>query len=186
MSSLLQLHTCITYIHVFAFTHSVFIAIPHNDTLISQLILYLPALLFIHHLPPLVCVCVCVCVCVYVRACVVMPGAGHEWGGLEVQLHNRGGKPLRVLYLDMVPWFVRIYLHTLRIEAVGEERNPLASSEDLPAHYSKPRVSAYYAFTSNTAIMLRHPMAQWHTCCHLQYKMYKCSAYPLVHTLCTA
>ena len=50
--------------------------------------------------------------------------------GLEVQLHNRGGKPLLVLYLDMVPWFVRIYLHTLRIEAVGEEGNPLASSDN--------------------------------------------------------
>ena len=51
-----------------------------------------------------------------------------------MQLHNRWGKPLRVLYLDMVPWFVRIYLHTLRIEAVREEGNPLASSNDSKAH----------------------------------------------------
>ena len=69
-----------------------------------------------------------------------MPGAGHEWGGLEVQLHNRGGKPLRVLYLDMVPWFVRIYLHTLRIEAVGEEGILLASSDN-----SKTPICAYCA-----------------------------------------
>ena len=75
-----------------------------------------------------------------------MPGAGHEWGGLEVQLHNREGKPLRVLYLDMVPWFVRIYLHTLRIEEVGEEGNPLASSDN-----SKTPICAYCAFTSNIA-----------------------------------
>ena len=47
-----------------------------------------------------------------------------------MQLHNRWGQPLRVLYLDMVPWFVRIYLHTLRIEAVGEEGNPLASPDN--------------------------------------------------------
>ena len=84
-----------------------------------------------------------------------MPGAEHEWDELEVQLHNHGGKPLRVLYLDMVPWFVRIYLHTLRIEAVGEEGNPLASSDN-----SKTPFCAYCAFTSNTAIMLRHAMAQ--------------------------
>ena len=75
-----------------------------------------------------------------------MPGAGHEWDGLEVQLHNHGGKPLRVLYLDMVPWFVRIYLHTLRIEAVGEEGNSLASSEN-----SKTPICAYCAITSDTA-----------------------------------
>ena len=94
------------------------------------------------------CVRVCVCVHVFVRVCVCvcvyMPGAGHEWGGLEVQLHNCEGKPLRVLYLDMVPWFVRIYLHTLRIEAVGEEGNPLASSDN-----SKTPISGYGAFTSN-------------------------------------
>ena len=85
-------------------------------------------------------------VCVRDCVCVLMPGAGHEWGGLEVQLHNRGGKPLRVLYLDMVPWFVRIYLHTLRIEAVGEEGILLASSDN-----SKTPICAYCAFTSDTA-----------------------------------
>ena len=65
------------YIHVDAFMHTVFIAIPPNDTFISQLILYL--------LPVVHCrvitICLYSCVCVYVRVflCQELDMSGVDW-----------------------------------------------------------------------------------------------------------
>lgn len=46
----------------------------------------------------------------------VCTGSGHEWGGLHTEITNHHPSlEMRVLYLDMVPWFCRVYLHTLQI-----------------------------------------------------------------------
>ena len=42
-------------------------------------------------------------------------GSGHEWGGLMVEITNHATHPVEVLYLEMVPWFFRLYLHTLSV-----------------------------------------------------------------------
>jgi phosphatidylinositol glycan class T len=47
-------------------------------------------------------------------------GSGQEWGGLEVQLHSRYHQPLQVVYMDMIPWFLRLYTHTMKIVVTGE------------------------------------------------------------------
>ena len=102
---------CCNYIHVFAFMHSVFIAIPSKwyfylpiNLLLACTVVYSPCLsastcarvcACVCHLLVLVCECVCVCVCVYLCTCVClhMPGAGHEWGGLEVRCTTAGESP---------------------------------------------------------------------------------------------
>ena len=52
--------------------------------------------------------------------CAMCPGSGQEWGGLEVQLHNRYHQPLQVVYMDMIPWFLRLYTHTMKIVVTGQ------------------------------------------------------------------
>ena len=46
-----------------------------------------------------------------------LSGSGHEWGGLHTEITNsHASESLRLLYLDMIPWFFRVFVHTLRVE----------------------------------------------------------------------
>ena len=42
-------------------------------------------------------------------------GSGHEWGGLAIEITNHAPHSMEVLYLEMVPWFFRLYLHTFSV-----------------------------------------------------------------------
>ena len=42
-------------------------------------------------------------------------GSGHDWGGLATHITNSAPHTIEVLYLEMVPWFFRVYLHTLAV-----------------------------------------------------------------------
>ncbi|KAJ2603351.1 Subunit of the glycosylphosphatidylinositol transamidase complex-like protein [Coemansia sp. RSA 1722] len=44
-------------------------------------------------------------------------GHGGSSGGVETTLTNRGDKPVDILYLDSLPWYLRLYSHTLEITA---------------------------------------------------------------------
>jgi len=54
-------------------------------------------------------------------------GTGQERGGIRTNIRNAGNSPLTVVYLDVVPWYLRLYLHTLSISSAGEEITPLSS-----------------------------------------------------------
>ena len=43
-------------------------------------------------------------------------GYGQERGGIVTTIKNSGSKDLKVVFLDVIPWFLRVYLHTLKIE----------------------------------------------------------------------
>ena len=43
-------------------------------------------------------------------------GYGQERGGIVTTIKNSGIKNLKVVFLDIIPWFLRVYLHTLKIE----------------------------------------------------------------------
>ena len=43
-------------------------------------------------------------------------GYGQERGGIVTTIKNSGVKNLKVVFLDIIPWFLRVYLHTLTIE----------------------------------------------------------------------
>lgn len=46
-----------------------------------------------------------------------LSGSGHDWGGLHTEItNNHPSSSLRILYLDMIPWFCRVYVHTLQVE----------------------------------------------------------------------
>ena len=42
-------------------------------------------------------------------------GTGQERGGIVTTIRNSCASPLTAVYLDLVPWYLRLYLHTLRI-----------------------------------------------------------------------
>ncbi|KAI8994674.1 GPI transamidase component PIG-T [Pilobolus umbonatus] len=44
-------------------------------------------------------------------------GYGQERGGLTITIHNRNKlSPMPVIYYDSIPWYLKLYLHTLKIE----------------------------------------------------------------------
>ena len=46
-----------------------------------------------------------------------LKGSGHEWGGLYTEIINHHPRAeIDLLYLDMIPWFCRVYIHTLTVE----------------------------------------------------------------------
>jgi len=51
-------------------------------------------------------------------------GYGQEHGGIVTKLHNGHWKALDVVYLENIPWFIPVYLHTLKIVANGKEIKP--------------------------------------------------------------
>ena len=62
-----------------------------------------------------------------------LTGSGHEWGGLTTEISNLAEEEVEVLYLDMVPWFCRVYLHTLAVSGGGSECGS-GSWDDVCAH----------------------------------------------------
>ncbi|XP_033101551.1 GPI transamidase component PIG-T-like [Anneissia japonica] len=45
-----------------------------------------------------------------------LTGYGQEKGGISCILHNNDpSKSLRTIYLDIIPWYMRLYLHTIKI-----------------------------------------------------------------------
>ena len=46
-----------------------------------------------------------------------LSGSGHGWGGLHTKITNgHTSNTFKLLYLDMIPWFCRVFIHTLHVE----------------------------------------------------------------------
>ena len=45
-------------------------------------------------------------------------GTGQERGGITTELRNSGTSPLTVVHLEVVPWYLRLFLHTLQVGEV--------------------------------------------------------------------
>ena len=44
-------------------------------------------------------------------------GTGQERGGITTELRNSGTSPLTVVHLEVVPWYLRLFLHTLQVDS---------------------------------------------------------------------
>ena len=51
-------------------------------------------------------------------------GHGNEKGGIVTRIFNEGQKPLNVVFLDIIPWYLRVYFHTLKIRNGQKEIKP--------------------------------------------------------------
>jgi len=60
-----------------------------------------------------------------IHATRYLKGHGNEKGGIVTKIFNEGQKPLKIVYLDIIPWFLRVYLHTLKVtKSNGEAQKP--------------------------------------------------------------
>lgn len=69
-----------------------------------------------------------------------LTGYGQEKGGIVIKLYNNHWNTLDAVVLHNIPWYVPIYLHTLKIISNGEELKPL-SLNYIPG---KMRKRSYY------------------------------------------
>lgn len=53
-------------------------------------------------------------------------GYGQEYGGVVTEIYNNHFSDLNVIFLENIPWFVPMYLHTLKIKCNGMELKPKA------------------------------------------------------------
>ena len=44
-------------------------------------------------------------------------GHGQETGGIVTQVRNSGPEAVTVVLYDVLPWYLRVYFHTLRVDA---------------------------------------------------------------------
>ncbi|KAJ1557867.1 hypothetical protein HK405_014972, partial [Cladochytrium tenue] len=60
---------------------------------------------------------------------------GLERGGIAANIYNYGDATVTVAYLEAVPWFLRLYLHTLSIETEALDRKDgnATRSSSMPA-----------------------------------------------------
>lgn len=60
-----------------------------------------------------------------IRVVFFLVGYGLERGGIVNRIHNNDPKKaIRVVFLDIVPWFLRVYLHTLKVSSEGKLITP--------------------------------------------------------------
>lgn len=72
----------------------------------------------------------------------VFTGNGNEFGGFAVYLTNNQENPLRISYFEAVPWYLRMFYHTLAMSINGVEVDPFKEMESftlIPAEdHGKP------------------------------------------------
>lgn len=67
-----------------------------------------------------------------------LTGYSQDNGGLRTVFTNPGSKPLRLVYYESLPWFMRIYLSTLRLEVNGVSQAASKLSEIILTTYYYP------------------------------------------------
>lgn len=53
---------------------------------------------------------------------------GQEFGGISVQITNHQTKPVEILYFEMIPWYLKVYYHTLSIKLNEKRVDPFSSN----------------------------------------------------------
>ena len=69
-----------------------------------------------------------------------LSGYGRERGGIIITFQNFDEVPLKVAYLESVPWFLKIYLHTLNASTLPIEDG---TKVDFGKFVSLDKVSIY-------------------------------------------
>lgn len=62
-----------------------------------------------------------------------LTGYGQDKGGSRTVFKNKSSSPIRLIYLETLPWFMRTYLHTLKVQGAP-------ASEVVQSIYYKPEI----------------------------------------------
>jgi phosphatidylinositol glycan class T len=65
-------------------------------------------------------------------------GYGQERGGIQTTLSNPNDTPLEVVYLESLPWFMKVYLHTLKASVLGSNGATASESNPIADTYYRP------------------------------------------------
>ncbi|XP_074644779.1 GPI-anchor transamidase component PIGT-like isoform X2 [Tubulanus polymorphus] len=47
-------------------------------------------------------------------------GYGQETGGISTQIYNNNDQELSIIYMESAPWYIQVFLHTMKIESNGQ------------------------------------------------------------------
>jgi hypothetical protein len=56
---------------------------------------------------------------------IYFTGYGQEFGGIAVHLLNKESHAVNVTFFQLLPWYLRLYLHTLKVYIDDIEYEPL-------------------------------------------------------------
>ncbi|CAH1395371.1 unnamed protein product [Nezara viridula] len=54
-----------------------------------------------------------------------LTGYGQEFGGIKTSIKNRYRAPIKIILLEAIPWYVSVYLHTLKVFSNGIDLKPI-------------------------------------------------------------
>lgn len=80
-------------------------------------------LVFEHHIPP------------QLYAHRYLGGFGQEFGSITCEITNQYDEDVKIVYTEYIPWFFRLYLHTLKIQSNGENIKPAKVSSIITIYY---------------------------------------------------
>lgn len=49
-----------------------------------------------------------------------LTGYSQDRGGMRIKLNNPANEPIKVVFFETLPWFMRVYLHTLKVSGAGQ------------------------------------------------------------------
>jgi len=95
-----------------------------------------------------------------------LTGAGQEHGGIRATIKNMAREPITVVYLDIVPWYLRLYLHTLKITVGDEPLKPVHTHYIPGVDRSRPYhlelvLKLPARSTTVISIQFEHSMLRW-------------------------
>ena len=61
----------------------------------------------------------------------LLAGYGLEKGGISCIIHNNLGTNITVIYMETIPWFLRIYYNSIKIESDRMPIKPCKYTDDL-------------------------------------------------------
>ncbi|KAI9469334.1 GPI transamidase component PIG-T [Zychaea mexicana] len=67
-------------------------------------------------------------------------GHGQERGGLQITIHNRDSRELPVTYYDSIPWFLKLYLHTLQVVVMDSRDGTIREQDVVQDMYYQPAI----------------------------------------------
>lgn len=56
-----------------------------------------------------------------------LTGWGQEFGGIAVQITNNENHPVEIFYFELLPWYLKVYFHTLSVSLNNEPIDPYHS-----------------------------------------------------------
>ncbi|KAF9427676.1 hypothetical protein BGZ94_004419 [Podila epigama] len=79
-------------------------------------------------------------------------GFGQERGGLSIEIHNNNWEQVDILYMDTLPWYLKLYLHTFEVQLNGSPHED--QREIVKKMYYQPAVDRARPAVLEMAVML--------------------------------